>query len=86
MSYLMSIDILCDKGNVAFMAQSFGAGVLLCQCFVVFICVETVASFIKEAYSRLAKGPLVFNGRLANRWLTHLPLVPQICVSELRQH
>ena len=30
-----------------------------------------VASFTKEVNSRLAKRPLVFNGRLANRGLTH---------------
>ena len=32
----------------------------------------SVASFIKEVNSRLAKRPLVFNGRLANRGLTSL--------------
>ena len=31
-----------------------------------------VASFTKEINSRLAKRPLVFNGRLANRGLTSL--------------
>ena len=31
-----------------------------------------VASFIKEVNSRLAKHPLIFNGRLANRELTSL--------------
>ena len=31
-----------------------------------------VASFPKEVNLRLAKRPLVFNGRLANRWLTSL--------------
>ena len=31
-----------------------------------------VASFIKEVNPRLAKRPLVFNGRLANRGLTSL--------------
>ena len=31
-----------------------------------------VASFTKEVNSRLAKCPLVFNGRSANRWLTSL--------------
>ena len=31
-----------------------------------------VASFTKEVNLRLAKRPLVFNGRLANRWLTSL--------------
>ena len=33
---------------------------------------ETVASFTKEVNWRLAKRPLVFNGRLANRQLTSL--------------
>ena len=32
----------------------------------------TVASFAKEVTSGLAKRPLVFNGRLANRGLTFL--------------
>ena len=32
----------------------------------------TVASFTKEVNLRLAKRPLVFNGRLANRGLTSL--------------
>ena len=31
-----------------------------------------VVSFAKEVNPRLAKRPLVFNGRLANRWLTSL--------------
>ena len=31
-----------------------------------------MASFTKEVNLRLAKGPLVFNGRLANRRLTNL--------------
>ena len=31
-----------------------------------------MASFTKELNQRLAKRPLVFNGRLANRWLTSL--------------
>ena len=29
-----------------------------------------VASFIKDVNSRIGKHPLVFNVRLANRWLT----------------
>ena len=32
----------------------------------------SVASFTKEVNSRLAKRPLIFNGRLANRGLTSL--------------
>ena len=32
----------------------------------------SVASFTKEVHQRLAKRPLVFIGRLANRWLTSL--------------
>ena len=49
-----------------------------------------VSSFIKEVNPRLDKSPLVFNGRLANRWLT--PLVKKgggiayICVSGLEHH
>ena len=31
-----------------------------------------VTSFTKEVYERLAKRPLIFNGRLANRQLTSL--------------
>ena len=31
-----------------------------------------MASFTKEVNQRLAKCPLVFHGRLANRWLTSL--------------
>ena len=31
-----------------------------------------VASFTKEVNPLLAKRPLIFNGRLANRWLTFL--------------
>ena len=33
---------------------------------------SAVASFVKEVNPRLAKRPLVFNGRLANRGLTSL--------------
>ena len=33
---------------------------------------QTVASFTKEVKPRLAKHPLVFDGRLANRGLTSL--------------
>ena len=33
---------------------------------------QTVASFTKQINQRLAKRPLVFNGRLANRWFTSL--------------
>ena len=33
---------------------------------------RSVPSFAKEVNRRLAKRPLVFNGRLANRWLTSL--------------
>ena len=36
------------------------------------ICTTPVASFTKEVNPRLAKRPLVFNGRLANRGLTSL--------------
>ena len=44
---------------------------------------QTVASFTKEVNPRLAKGPLVFNGRLTNRWLTSLDkeATVRVCVS-----
>ena len=43
-----------------------------CHCTELVVLDTQVASFTEEVNPRLAKRPLVFNGRLANRWLTFL--------------
>ena len=82
--YIIYTPYIALKGELWFVCRVYFGEKLPCHNETALHMALTVASFTKEVNPRLAKRPLVFNGRLVNRGLTSL--IKEATVASIISH